>query len=293
MTCGWEATPAHMYIANRNNINLKHNSNTTIMSKNANNVNNIFANSLASGDLGNASLDALGKIDDLGTIINNALGTPTLDISSTEIILVNMLLDDSQSMGHVASTVIDAHNELIKAIKETKQVDNIMIQCRLLNSGLLYPFKMLDDVTDLTSQDYDPDGGTPLYSSSLEILGITQVKMQECLDNFQDPRSITLIVTDGGDNQSGSIKAFHVKTLVDDMLNTENHIIAGMGFQSGGVDFKQIFLDMGLKPDWILTAASTKSEIRKAFGMFSRSVTSASKSAASFSKTAMGGFTAP
>ncbi len=263
------------------------------MSKNANNINNIFANSLASGDLSNASVDAMGKINDLGTIINNALGTPTMDISSTEVILVNMLLDDSGSMDHLRATVIDAHNELVRAIKETKQVDNIMIQCRLLNSGLLYPFKMLDDVADLTLQDYDPDGGTPLYRSSVEMLAITQAKTQECLDNFQDPRTITLIVTDGGDNQSGGIKAIDVKALVDDMLNTERHIIAGMGFQSGGVDFNQIFLDMGLRQEWILTAASTKSEIRKAFGLFSRSVTSASKSAASFSKTAMGGFTAP
>ncbi len=263
------------------------------MSKTANNVNNLFANSVASGEMGNASLDAIGKIDDLGTIINNALGTPTLDITSTEIVLVNFLLDDSGSMGGVESDVIKSYNAVIKSISESKQVDNIMVQCRLLNRGLLYPFKMVQDVSNLTSREYSANGGTPLFERSLEILAITQAKTQECLDNFQDPRSITVIVTDGGDTGSSKgIKAADVKTLVTDMLNTERHIVAGIGF-GDDTFFNQVFGEMGLRSNWILTAAATPSEIRKVFGVISRSVSSASKSAASFSQTAMGGFGNP
>ncbi len=261
------------------------------MSKTANNVNNLFANSAASGDLGNASLDAIGKIDDLGTIINNALGTPTMDISSTEIVLINILLDDSGSMGGVESDVIQAYNGLIKSIRESKQVDNIMVQCRLLNRGLLYPFKMVQDVGILTSRDYSASGGTPLFERTMEILAITQAKTQECKDNYQDPRSITVIITDGDDTGSSmGIKASDVNTVVTDMLNSEQHIVAGIGFGSSSF-FNAIFTKMGLRPNWMLTAAATPSEIRKVFGVISRSVTSASKSAASFSQTAMGGFT--
>jgi hypothetical protein len=259
------------------------------------NVNNLFNNALASGEIGGASIDALGKIQDLGNIINDALGTPTLGIASGEIILVNMLLDDSGSMSGIDNAVIKAHNELIDAIKSTKQVDNILVQCRLMNKGMLYPFKLLDDVQPLTSNEYRPGGGTPLHSSALEILGITQAKTQECLDNFQDPRSISLIVTDGYGNTE-KIKGADVKKLVDDMHNSERHIVAGMGFDSAGNqadDFRQTFKEMGIKDNWILTVASTPSEIRKAFGVFSRSVTSASQSAASFSQTAMGGFGNP
>lgn len=257
------------------------------------NINNLFNNALASGEIGGASIDALGKIQDLGNIINDALGTPTLGIASSEIILVNLLLDDSDSMSGVRDSVIKAHDELIAAVKETKQVDNIMVQCRQMTGGLIYPFKLINDVKLLTRNEYRTDHMTPLYKSTLEILGITQAKTQECLDNFQDPKSITLVITDGYDNASGGIKPKDVKKLVDDMLNSERHIIAGMGFDSAGNqadDFRQTFKEMGIKDNWILTVASTPSEIRKAFGMFSRSVSSASQSAASFSQTAMGGF---
>ena len=257
------------------------------------NVNNLFNNALASGEIGGASIDALGKIQDLGNIINDALGTPTLGIASGEIILVNLLIDDSSSMEDVSDAVIKAHNECIEAIKASKQVNNIMVQCRLMTAGLLYPFKLIDDVQPPTRKEYRADHNTPLYRSALETLGITQAKSQECLDNFQEPRTITLFITDGYDNASRGIGAADVKKLADDMLNTERHIIAGMGFDSSGNqadDFRRIFKDMGIRDNWILTVATTASEIRKAFGVFSRSVTSASQSAGSFSQTSMGGF---
>jgi len=165
-----------------------------------------------------------------------------------------------------------------------------------MTAGLLYPFKLINDVENLKLSDYRTDHNTPLYRSSVEVLAITQAKSQECLDNYQDPRTITLIITDGYDNASRPVVAADVNAIVSDMLNSEKHIIAGMGFDSTGHNsnhFEQIFLDMGLKQNWILTINTTPSEIRRAFGVFSRSVTSASKSAASFSQTAMGGFTTP
>jgi len=67
-----------------------------------------------------------------------------------------------------------------------------------------------------------------------------------------------------------------------------------MGFDDGaGTDFKQVFKEMGLRDEWILTPKTTPSEIRKAFQLFSQSAVRASQNAASFSKTALGGFGNP
>jgi len=63
-----------------------------------------------------------------------------------------------------------------------------------------------------------------------------------------------------------------------------------MGIDDGFTDFRNVFQEMGVRDEWILTPANTESEIRKAFQVFSRSAVRASQSAVSFSQTAMGGF---
>jgi hypothetical protein len=47
---------------------------------------------------------------------------------------------------------------------------------------------------------------------------------------------------------------------------------------------------MVIKDEWILTPASSPTELRKAFQVFSQSAVRASQSAANFSKAALGGF---
>jgi hypothetical protein len=75
------------------------------------------------------------------------------------------------------------------------------------------------------------------------------------------------------------------------MLKTENHIIAGVGITDGTTDFRRVFGEMGILPQWILTPHNTPSEIRAAFQLLSQSAERASQAAAgSFSTTAMGGF---
>ena len=87
--------------------------------------------------------------------------------------------------------------------------------------------------------------------------------------------------------------AAQVRAVVEDLLRQECHIVAGMGIADGSTDFRQVFREMGIRDEWILTPQDTPSGIRHAFGAFSRSAVRASKTAASFSKTAVGGFASP
>jgi hypothetical protein len=80
-----------------------------------------------------------------------------------------------------------------------------------------------------------------------------------------------------------------VAALVDDMLRSENHIVAAMGIDDGDTDFHKVFAAMGIPREWILTPGNTSSEVRKAFQVFSQSAVRASQTTA-FSKTALGGF---
>jgi hypothetical protein len=92
-------------------------------------------------------------------------------------------------------------------------------------------------------------------------------------------RTVTLIITDGGDYGSTRCKPDDVKAIVDDMLGQENHIVAAMGISDGSTDFKAVFRSMGIPDRWILTPGNSASEIRRAFAVFSQSAVKASQGA--------------
>jgi hypothetical protein len=77
------------------------------------------------------------------------------------------------------------------------------------------------------------------------------------------------------------------------MLRSENHIVAAMGIDDGTTDFHQVFREMGLRSEWILTPGNSHKDICKAFQIFSQSAVRVSQSAVSFSQSSLGGFGTP
>lgn len=257
------------------------------------------AAALLAGAQGDGLLTAAASnvltVRNLSDEINAALGTPALDVTASEVVLVALLIDDSGSIrfGSNAQAVRDGHNMVLEALAGSKQGDGIQIHNKYLNGKILYPFSPLSGAEKMTSSNYDPNGGTPLFDQSLVILATVAAKAQEFSDNGVPVRSVTLIVTDGNNECSSRTTAKDVAKVVKSLLASENHIIAGMGIDDHSTDFRSVFKEMGIPDEWILTPGNTPSEIRKAFAVFSKSAVRASQSAGSFSKTAAGGFGAP
>ena len=105
----------------------------------------------------------------------------------------------------------------------------------------------------MTTANYDPCLGTPLYDQTCVLLGTVIAKSQELAQAGIAVRTVTLIITDGGDYGSTRCKAADVAALVGDMLAQENHIVAAMGISDGTTDFKAVFRAMGIPDRWILT----------------------------------------
>lgn len=255
------------------------------------NANQLLKSAVATGNLSTAAMQAL-NVRDIGAEIEAGMGVSIDDVQSSEVVLVTIMPDDSGSirMAGNAQPVRDGHNLVVEAMSETKQVNSILAHTRYLNGTVLYPYCPITKAEKMTSSNYDPNMGTPLYDQSVVLLGTVIAKAQEFADAGINCRTITLIISDGADCHSNRSTAADVARIVHDMLKTENHIIAAMGFSDGSTDFEQVFREMGIPDQWILTSGNTKSEIRKAFQLFSQSAVRASQSAASFSKTAMGGF---
>jgi hypothetical protein len=253
------------------------------------NINDLFQSAHDDGLLSTASLQIL-DVNDIGAQIQAGLGIAIDDVNSSEVVLVTVMPDDSGSIrfGGNAQAVRGGHNAILDALSQCQQQDSILIHNRYLNGYVLYPYCPLSQAVRMTPQNYDPNEGTPLYDQTVILLGTVLAKAQEFADNGVPVRTITLIITDGGDCHSVRHDASSVASIVKDMLRMENHIIAGMGIDDGSTDFRGVFKNMGIRDEWILTPGNSESEIRKAFQVFSQSAIRVSQSAGNLGS--LGGF---
>lgn len=258
---------------------------------NSNNVQNLFSSAVNEGALG-AEAVAVLNIPDLGAQIQAGLGVSIDDVmSSDSVTLVTILVDDSSSIKNCNNEQIvrDGCNMVIDSLRNSKQADSILVCVVQMNGPIIMPYTLIADAARITEANYNARGGTPLYDKSVITLGMVVAKTQEFQDGGCASRSVTLIVTDGGDWGSHRNDAKDVYKVVRGM--NESHIVAFMGIDDKETNFKDVAKQMGIHPDWILTPGNTPSEIRKAFAVFSQSAVRASQNAQSFSQVASGGFT--
>jgi hypothetical protein len=255
-------------------------------------IEDLFEDAHEEGDLSAQSLRALTVNADIGAQIQAGLGIAPDDVPSSEVVLVTMMPDDSGSIrfGSNAEAVRSGHNLVLEALLQSKQKDDVLVHNRYLNGFILYPYRKLDDAVRMTAQNYDPNEGTPLYDQTVVLLGTVLAKAREFERSGVPARTITLMITDGADCHSTLQTPATVRAVVEDMLKMETHIVAAMGICDGSTDFREVFRDMGIPDQWILTPGNTQSGIRKAFHAFSQSAVRASQRAGSFSRAALGGF---
>lgn len=253
-------------------------------------VNDLFAAAHVEGVLSPTSLQALTAVD-LGAQIQAGLGIPVDDVQASEVVLLTIMADDSGSirMAGNEQAVREGHNLVLDALGACKQRDGILAHTCYLNGKILFPYRPLEQAVRMTPANYDATQGTPLYDQAVVLLGSVLAKTRELEDSGVVARSVTLIITDGGDQHSTRARAKDVAALVDDLSRSESHIVAAMGISDGSTDFRKVFREMGIADRWILTPKNDPSDIRRAFQVFSQSAIRASQTA-SFSSTALGGF---
>jgi hypothetical protein len=225
-------------------------------------------------------------IADIGAQIQAGLGVSIDDVPASEVVLLTMMPDDSHSIASAGNTdaVRDGHNFVLEALASSKQSGEVLAHTRYLNGEVLCAYTALEHAVRMTTANYDPRLGTPLYDQTVVLLGTVVAKAQELAQAGIAVRTVTLLITDGADYGSKRCRAADVAVLVRDMLAQENHIVAAMGISDGKTDFQAVFRTMGIPDRWILTPGHSATEIRRAFQVFSRSAIRAAQG------TALGGF---
>lgn len=132
-----------------------------------------------------------------------------------------IILDESGSMGSIRQQALSGANETIQAIKAAQKEspeDHQMLSFVTFDSSPNRPdvraiisCKPIDEVPELTENDYNPRGCTPLYDAM--GLSINSIKA-----NVQDGDSVLVtVITDGYENSSREFSASMVKALVDEL----------------------------------------------------------------------------
>src|SRR4051812_10830930 len=221
----------------------------------------LLAAAHAQGTLSAQSMAAL-DICDVGAQIQAGLGVTIDDVAASEVVLVTMMPDDSQSIAQAGNTdaVRDGHNFVLDALRGSRQSGEVLAHTRFLNGHVLCPYVALDHAIALTPANYHPHRATPLYDQTAVVLGTVIAKTQELMAAGIAVRTVTLIITDGADYGSTRMKPADVKAIVDDMLVQEHHIVAAMGISDGTTDFRGVFRAMGIPDRWVLTPGNSAGE---------------------------------
>lgn len=226
-------------------------------------------------DDANLSARSLATLDvvDVGAQIQAGLGVTIDDVAASEVVLLSMMPDDSASIASAGNepAVRDGHNFVVEALAKSKQSGEVLAHTRYLNGHVLFPYTALQHAIQMTPANYQAVHGTPLYDQTVVLLGTVIAKAQELAQAGIAVRTVTLIITDGGDYGSTRCRPSDVAAIVADMLAQENHIVAAMGIDDGSTDFKKVFKSMGIPDRWVLTPGNSAPEIRRAFQVFSQS----------------------
>ena len=187
-----------------------------------------------------------------------------------------IILDKSGSMSSIAKAAISGFNETVGGIraaqerfKDTQEhFVSLMIFCNC-EKRLVYDKVPVNEVKELTSQDYRPCCCTPLY----DAMGISINGLFRDIKDKEDATAVVTVITDGLENSSREYNGAAIKALVERMKEEEGWNFAYIGTNQNveaasaslSIDNHMEFRDdeAGMSEAW---ATERKSKMR----MFSR-----------------------
>ena len=202
-------------------------------------------------------------------------------------LLVTMMPDDSGSISSYgnAPAIRRGHNAQLDTYQDNP---DILVRTRYLNGFELFPYTRPQEAIRMDTHNYNPHQGTPLYDQTYDLLQEVLSAMSVYADTH-DVFTLTCILTDGADLHSQRRGPSDVRKVVERMLASGQHIVAGLGVRDGQTDFHRVFLEMGIPEQWILVLEREEGDIvsgMTSFAQTSRGI----RDRHTFTQTSMGGF---
>jgi hypothetical protein len=237
------------------------------------NIQSLFSNAQDQGMSSNATSILVNNLN--GTTIAGAQGASVDDLAGDQVTLFVKIIDMTGSMDGFRQTVIDAYNQQLKDLSNSKAAESILMSTWLFNtrSKLRHGYQPLTDVPPLDWDSYNPDHQTALYDAILDAFTGVVAYGQSLRDAGVNTKIVVSVHTDGADNASRS-GPVHVATVAQELLKQEIYTLALVAY---GVDGYAIAKAIGFPAENVLNANSTPHDVRKAYGTESKSVIRASQ----------------
>lgn len=134
-----------------------------------------------------------------------------------------IILDESGSMDSIREQALSGANETLQTIRAAQQEnpdDHQMITFVTFDTGARRPFvrtiidtEKIENVKDLTLDQYQPYGGTPLY----DAMGLSITVLKELVK--EGDHVLVTVITDGFENSSHYFSAEMIKELVESLTS--------------------------------------------------------------------------
>lgn len=202
---------------------------------------------------------------------------PTDEVENDHMFLMGIVRDRSGSMGSYQGVMQKSTGEFINSIKGSKSDDEILVSLTEFDDQIdSYGYQNVSDMPT----DFQPRGMTRLYDAVIvaqERLfdGKGNGYMEQLNASGVRTRGALVIFSDGQDNDSKA-SANDARKAVE-RLKKQEILVAFVAF---GDDAKGIADQIGVDPQNVLETAATASDLRKIWGIISKSAISASKNAA-------------
>jgi len=221
-------------------------------------------------------------------VMLGANGTDVDDIEAEMVTLVTVVLDDSGSMDARAADARAGQKFMLEAFAKSEEKDSIKIaQWFIYEPNPLHSYVDVSDAIALDTNNYRADGwDTPLYDRWMDALMANVAYAQKLRSSGTPVRSIVVVITDGGDNSSKRTTAAQCKQVAEDLIASEQFVLAFVGVKSSGYDFKKIACDMGFPDRAVKDVKDGPSVLREVFRLVSEKSLRASQTSVAPSQAA-------
>lgn len=128
---------------------------------------------------------------------------------------INVIIDQSGSMGHLTKDTIGGFNKFLAEQKDVPGEALFTLCLFATDYRLVHDCVKIGDVPELNERTYRPGGGTALLDALGTTIDEVGKKLATLADDERPSKVIFLIITDGEENMS---KVYHEQNRIKDMV---------------------------------------------------------------------------
>ncbi len=195
---------------------------------------------------------------------------------------INVIIDASGSMQHLAADTIGSFNTFLKEQKEGPGEAAFTLCTFNTDYRLQHDFVKIAGVPNLDSKAYAPSGGTSLLDAMGATINSVGAKLSAMPEEERPSKVIFLIITDGHENSSKTFKGAEGAAKIKQMVTHQKDVYSWeFVFMGANIDAITAGESIGVTASNSINYAATKGGTHKLYDSVSRSMTSYRASAAS------------